>query len=375
MLFETLAAILPESDEVERTWTAADLEARSHRILFERVAPGIRTWPARFSSWLDLLPSDLLRQKSERRAPDSGTSWVRTRRSGPWPPRRFLGRDRRRIADQLMVTALAWTLRRLSEVRTDAVRLAPGLDAEVDRQLDLAARLATFSLLSDAPTLRPTDHELRMLAREGYPWSAVAAVARELRRHETSPLTLAEELLIPDPEFRWRLFHLGVLGCVLVAAQSAGATVVATAPLFGSAKPAFQLTSQAGEVWDLWFEGESAWAAYGVESTYTELTAGLAGNRRPLSPDVLLIQPGKRAVSVECKYSYDVNYLRQGAREAMAYSVDIAGRLAMSVDSLLVVPSDAPMPIGSTTSGFGELSIRSAASVADLVAEIVSADS
>ncbi len=276
----------------------------AHRILFERILPMLETWPTRLSTWFDALPSAISSSRVARSAPDSGTSWVETRKAGPWPPRQFLGRDRRRMADQLLITTLAWTLVRLARIRADALKLVPDIDMQVSRQLDVAIRVSDSTIVSQAAPIRPSEQELRILGREGK--SVERRVSRRPRGE--TPRHLAEctrrRAPAPDPEIRWRLFHLSILGIVLIGARNIGAKVTATAPLTrSSGSAAFRILTEDGLSWDLWFEGETAWSAYGRSSPYLEVTKKLGGGQRPLSPDLLLVRGDNYAVSIECKYS------------------------------------------------------------------------
>ena len=268
------------------------------------------------------------------------------------------------MADQLMITTLAWTLTRLSQIRSDATKLVPEIDAPVAKQLDLAKRVSDSSLVSQATPIRPTEQDLRILGREGSPWSAVSSVAREVRRSDTSLNALADELLLPDPDIRWRLFHLSILGIVLVGARNAGASITATAPLTRSSDcAAFRIRTEDDLTWDLWFEGETVWSAYGKSSPYLDVTKELSGAQRPLSPDLLLVRGDNYAVSIECKYSQDSDYQRKGVREAMAYATDLAGHLATSVDSLLVTWSASQEVIGTSEILSGTLAVHSPGSL------------
>ena len=53
-LFEGLAASIDEADE--RAWSAHDLRARAHRLLFEQMMPDLIGLPSRLATWLDALP-------------------------------------------------------------------------------------------------------------------------------------------------------------------------------------------------------------------------------------------------------------------------------------------------------------------------------
>jgi hypothetical protein len=84
-----------------------------------------------------------------------------------------------------------------------------------------------------------------------------------------------------------------------------------------------------------------------MDSPYATISRHLPGNARPISPDILLLGQST-AISVECKYSNNADYIRSGVQEALAYSADLSNQLATNVKSLVVVP-DSNGQLSSTT--------------------------
>jgi hypothetical protein len=131
----------------------------------------------------------------------------------------------------LLVTALRWILERLFSIRSDAVDLFPDIGRDVVRQIDAAIALLQVEPILSASALEPRTPELLAIRREGAPWGAVANIAEDLRVLDGSRDLLVARLLIPDDGIRWRLFHLAVLGTVLVGLRDAGCAIFSLHPL------------------------------------------------------------------------------------------------------------------------------------------------
>jgi hypothetical protein len=250
-------------------------------------------------------------------------------------------RHRDRVADELLVTTLAWTLEELALVRRDATELAPDVDLPVRRPLDVALGLLRHSLLASAPRISPTPADRAAVKASGPPWRTVAALAAELRRIEEAHLDeLARRLVFPDDRLRARLFQLAVLGQILAAVEAAGAKVVSQRPLSGAApRPAYDIRDALGRVWHLWFEAAGIWGHYRKRSPYVQASAGVLGENHPLGADLLLLLPGQRALVVECKYSANRQYVsRGGYHQAVTYATETITHLASSVTAVVVGP-------------------------------------
>jgi hypothetical protein len=337
-LFEALAAV----EEPEREWSARDLERRAHRVLAQRLRPDLMKWPQGFSDWLDALPAESLRPREMISAPSSGTSWRETARHG-WPPIAFHGRTRHRIADTLLISTLRWTLESLKPVVEDARSVLPGLLVDVDEQLAAAFGLLEVDPVSRAHAVPPSFSDLAAVSGEGHPWNVLSPVAADLlRRQSDGILELIDTLIVPDDQLSGRLFHLGVLGELLVALRSAGADVIPVRPVSGSASvgPSYRVVSAEENPWELWFEAAGLWSERQILSPYQLASQGVPGAGGALGADLLLAREDARALLVECKYSANpARVARDGFHQAAAYALE-ARELFEGVVSVVVGPSD-----------------------------------
>jgi hypothetical protein len=338
-LLDALASVA--DDEGNRAWSAADVRRRAHRVLLAALVPLLEHWPQGASTWLDALPAESVRATHVAPAPAAGVSWPATRRLGSWPPGAFIIRTRHRVADTLLVSVMRWTLEVLAQVRRDATAVEPSVDAQVRRQLDVALALLDAEPILSASPLVPDRHDLTSVRREGRPWSAVAGVCELLVDLDTSLPLWAARMVAPDPDLRWRLFHLGVFGLLLRRLTDRGALCISLRPLSASAPaPAYEVLGQSGDRWHLWFEAGGLWSYYDRESPYLAATAGLAAVTQPLEPDVILIAPGRGAFIIECKYSSGASTVgRVGVPQAMAYLVESRTALAPVVHGYVVSPT------------------------------------
>lgn len=354
-LWDVLAVPLPIRDE--RQWSRQDLRRRAHRVLLDRVAPALSRWPARVSAWIDALPAVRTHARVIRSAPFSGVSWVDTRSHYGWPPGAFIGRETERGADTLLVTTLRWTVEYLVNVRNDAARAFPDVDNAVRDQIDAAAALLSLEPVSTAIGVMPGHPEVMALRHEGGAWNAVAEVADEFRTVESSLTDLAWRLILPDEDIRWRLFHLAVLGVVLRTLRDTGCVITSNRPLAGAtAAPSYTLKDTKGLAWELWFEAAGLWKYEGEVSPYVEAVQGVPGAGRELGADILLIQPGKSALVIECKYSRNPETVaRDGYHQAVTYAAEIHSRLkwqgeitsiVVGPDGVVATPSFTQLSVG-----------------------------
>lgn len=352
-LFEGLAASIDEADE--RAWSAHDLRARAHRLLFEQMMPDLISLPSRLATWLDALPAIRLQHFVTADVPLAGTDWVTTRIRHGWPPKEFAARQSVRSTDMLLSTTLKWTLQGLARVRLGALKSFTEVDLPVRAQLDVTSRLLNFDPLFSADSIRPTRHDLRAVARAGRPWGNVARIAESLLVLEETPERMAYELLMPDDEIRWRLFHLGVLGVLLQALRGRGCSIVSLRPISArSTGPAFRITENTGKVWSLWFEAAGIWSVSGTRAPYAEATRGLALKDRSLGADLLLLSGEGEALVLECKYSRNPEFVaRAGYYQAVGYAAELASRLCSTVMAMVVGPDGVVGSSSSTKLAFG----------------------
>jgi hypothetical protein len=240
-----------------------------------------------------------------------------------------------------MSTSLRWTIEKLVKVQEDAVRLAPNVDLEVRPQVTLAQKLLEISPLAEASAVRPSRLDLRALSRQGHPWNAVASVASAFVRVETSLHEYARRLIYPDDELRWRLFHLGVLGELILALRKRGATVVSVRPIARTTSgPAYRIVLGETE-WDLWFEAGGAWSYYDRESPFVVASSPLPRSAQPLSPDIMLIRLNEVALLLECKYSVDADYVARGVAQVLGYAAEVRSQMVSHVAARVIAPDEA----------------------------------
>jgi hypothetical protein len=339
-LWEALASI-QETSVSERQWTWRDIERRAHRVLFAEIVPLLRGWPMSVREWLDALPAESHRSHVLSATPVSGVSWTDTRRLG-WPPREFLARPRQRTDRTALVTTLSWALEELERVASDALAIEPGLADPVGRQFDAARQLRSMSPVVAAASVAPDRAEVVAMASEGRPWIAVARVVEVLRSVWAANLTdLALRLVMPSEDLRWRLFHLAVLGTLLIALHDQGCTIISRRPLSGAAPgPAYVVTDGHGRDWDLWFEAGGAWGYYNNRAPYLDATRGLGKTGRPLGADLLLIRSNESALILECKYSSSGETVgRVGYEQTVTYAAETRSRLAPKVMAAVIAPA------------------------------------
>jgi hypothetical protein len=371
-LFEALAAIEPEDFEFARTWTRRDIERRANRVLFARLEPMLGQLPIRLDAWLDALPAESYRERILTLVPSANTIWVRTRQQFGWPPSRFAGRSRLRVADELIVTTLRWSIDSILRVRDDALAMEPRIDEGVSHQLRVLVELRDTEPVSYAIPVTPTKIDLKSLSLEGHPWNALAPVATLLRSAERSLEELSRTVLVPDAEFRWRLFHLAVLGTVLMAFRSINLLGVSLAPLSATGgRPAYTIQGSPDRAWDIWFEAGGFWKFYGIESPYVGATRALPSSGRPLSPDIAVLALRERALILECKFSAASSYVSTGVTKAMAYALEAKTALAEEIDAWTVVPQGTISGATSVKTAAGTIGICMPSDIAGLVKRMV----
>ncbi len=333
-LVKVLNRLAPE--ELPRDWRPEDTQLRADFMVFLELVPLVARLPRTAKQWVDLLPAQSRRRRSVADAPTGGTAWVETRRQYGWPPSSFVIRHRDRVAHELLATVLSWTGTELLRLARRAPAIDPGSVEPVAGQLEALTRTFDAGLL-DRGAAEPRPSELAAVAREGAVWRRLVEVAATIRA--ASEPVAAAELLWPVAELRPTLFQLGVLGELLRALQSAGATVVGTSPLsFVTGREQFHVTHR-GRAWHLWMEGARSWQRYGATSPYRSLVTALRARTRPLSPDLVLVLPGEAAFVIECKYSGDPDYVgRTGLAQTLLYMTDVQASMAAEVEGVVIAP-------------------------------------
>lgn len=338
-VFEALGAI--QSDDTQVDWSARDIERRASRVLLEQVEPDLCRLPHEVRMWLEHLPVATTATRLVSSRPLQATDWATTARRYGWPPTSFAGRPRSRVRDETTLRVLAWAAKRLGQMLEDVRPVAKLLAGNAEPPIATMIEVVEQHL-DDIEIYRPDRLDVRSLASSGTPWSTLASIANTLLRAETDLEHLAYEIIEPQPDLVWRLFHLSVLGEVLASVRSLGGRVKWVAPLSAAqaSGPQFYV-SIGGDTWDLWFEASAASRWYGVDSPYRAAVAGVAVGQKSIGADIMLCLGGKRALSFECKWSADGQYVgRHGYHQASSYLVEARSGLAHNVWSYVIGPSE-----------------------------------
>lgn len=338
------AALAAAEDPVaERHWSAADIQRRAHRVVFQELEPLMASWPRSVRAWVNALPAVSERRRVIGPAPRAGVSWSETRRRGGWPPRSFVARPRYRLPDTLLATTLRWTLDQLAVIATAAAAPVDSTEVIARERLTVALGLLDEEPLAHTEPVAPTSTDIAALRSEGTPWRSVAPVAAKLRELglEATLRELADRIVWPSAELAWRLFHLAILGELLHALRTSGASVVSLRPLGASlAGPAFLVTDADDRDWDLWFEAAGAWSYYGRADPYASAVAGVPGAGTAIGTDLMLIRPDECALLIECKYSSNPAVVARGGYEqALAYAAEAHELTAGAVTAAVVGPA------------------------------------
>lgn len=337
-IFESLACV-SAPDAIQ--WTAADIQRRARRVLLGLVEPLTASWPRSSSVWAEYLPSSSISERDLSRVPAGSVNWRETRRTAGWPPRKFALRRRRTVMDEIAVGTLAWLSRKLRTIVTDVRTLWPQGAHEIGCRLDVIDE--ALSPWTDIEAARPDRLALLSLKTSGYPWTSIGAAAELVGQAEHDPEFIAFELIAPDPNIGWRLFHLATYGMVIRALRNHRFVLTWRRPLSGT-RPGAQVEAIApsGTHYDLWFEAGASRTAYGLpRAAYNDAVRSIPGLGGTIGVDVMLIDQGARALLLECKWSPNVGYVgRYGFHQASSYALDALGGLATEVWSFVVGPHE-----------------------------------
>jgi len=366
-LYEALS--LPTDDAVDRRWSAEDIARRANRVLLSLLAPNLASWPRTSALWLDYLPAARAKVSQTRPVPFAGVNWVESSLRFGWPPSAFSGRQAERSADLMVVQVLRWCADRLIEICDASSSIQ--VDVEVgqsERQLEALASIRGIEPILSAEPSAPTRPDLLSLRREGYPWRGVAEVSAVLLEAQRSQDFLVHQVLMPDDEIRWRLFHLAVLGQLLFDLRAQGCTVTSLRPLSPSSEGPNYRVQHAGAESLLWFEASGVWKYLTSRSPYAEATRGVARASKSNGADILLISPDKSALILECKYSWNQEFVaRAGYYQAVAYAAETHSRLAERVVSVAVGPESVVSHASFTELSIGRVGVLPPSALSGLV--------
>jgi hypothetical protein len=337
-VYEALASVA-SSDAVQ--WSASDIRRRARRVLLGLLDPLIAAWPSSSLAWEEHLPSTSRAEKRVSRIPSGSVNWRETHRTSGWPPREYSLRTRRRATDEVALGTLVWVSNRIRNVAADARPLAPATAVRVEGKLDAVDGALAGHSSRELP--RPGRLDLLSLRTSGHPWTSVGAAAEMLAKTEQDPEFVAFEMLAPDPDTQWRLFHLAAFGMVIRSLRSHRFQVTWRRPLSGTRPgPQVEAVDPSGSSYDLWFEAGAARSAYGLpKGAYTEAVRAIQGVGSPIGVDVMLLDKGSRALLFECKWSTDSQYVgRDGFHQSASYALDALDGLAAEVWSFVVGPHD-----------------------------------
>lgn len=348
-LFEALAAV---SSPDALDWSPEDIRRRASRVVLSLVEPSFSSWPRTSREWIAYIPPASRAENQFRRIPAGSVNWLRTRRSSTrWPPTSYHSRIRSRVPDSIAVSTLAWMAQTLRAVAVDATLHWPEGATALNRRVDAISE--ALNMIGEPLELRRPDRPtLLTLRASGYPWSSVASVAELLIRVERDPEFVAYELILPDPELGWRIFHLATFGLVIRALRNHRFVLAWRRPLSGSRTGSqIEAISPSGVHYDLWFEAAAARSAYRLPpSAYHRAVAGIPGAGGPMGADVLLIAPTVRALLLECKWSDSPTYVaRDGFHQAASYALDALNGMTPMAWSFVVGPIDVVRQPSATT--------------------------
>lgn len=370
-LWQSLAVIPSERD-----WSWRDSERRAMRVLLAELVDAIEQWPTMELEWVEALPAMSHRVREVGPVLGSGVSWSGTRLRG-WPPTEFVSRPKIRVADQLLVTSLRWTIERLAAIRSSAEKSAPGVSEPIRTQLDAAEALLEIEPVASAHAAAPAEVDLSAISSEGRPWTQMADVTAELLAlDEASVFGLARRLVAPTEE-RWRLFHLAVFGEMLRALRDRGLRYRSLRPLSATGSgPAFEVVDGDGRIWDLWFEASGVWRYYGVRDPYATAVAGVSGAGTALGCDVALVRFPERALLVDAKYSSNPAVVgRDGYRAAIAYAAEARSGLVDDVVSVAVGPAEVVQQPGWAQTDVGQIGVIAPSDLPNAITRIIEAES
>ena len=357
----SLLAALSEtsSQRSETAWTIPNIRRRARRVLLEMLEPELLALPSTNRQWAQYLPIMLTSETASHISPRGAINWPATVRRYGWLPTRYIARTRSRSLDEIPLAVLAWVSARLSDHLGDVSIISPALASRL-RPCIATLHQVTVPISSQAVPRTPDRIDLLALARSGFPWRNIAAIADTLSRAETDLEFLAFELLEADLEVVPRLFHLSVFGSLIATLRSMGCRITWNFPLGMAGRgPHIHILTPTAMVWDLWFEAGKSRSHYDLsQSMYHSAVSGISGVGYPLRADVLLVDHPNRAMIFECKWSDNPSYVaRDGYHQAASYALDTMNGLAGEVWSFIVGPHEVIPAISIATEAWDSMNL------------------
>jgi hypothetical protein len=128
------------------------------------------------------------------------------------------------------------------------------------------------------------------------------------------------------------------------------------------------------QIWDLWFEAAGIWQELRLRSPYAEATSGVSLKERALGADLLLTRPGGPFLVLECKYSWNSDFVaRNGYYQAVAYAAELASRVNANVTAIAVGPEGVVGRSGFTNLLVGRIGICPPSAIPELLRSFLSA--
>lgn len=345
-----LLAALASVDDVEgidRDWTGPALRSRARRILLEHIRRDLAQWPRTADEWLPHLPISARAEVDVSPTPRGRVDWRETSRRFGWPARSFVTRRRHREIADVTVSTLAWTVDYLETSLRDITHHESAEVIDASTQLAVDAARSALNVCDVPESLpRPDRHDLNALLTNGKPWSHVEPVTTKILRAETDLTWFATQLLAPEPDFRWRLFHLATAGRVLLTLRDMGAKVSWRSPMGSGASsgPNFIATGKDDVTAHIWFEADGAHRYYSPTSEaslYGKVSKPVEKRLSAIGTDLAIYLPDeRRALLLECKFSSHGSYVaRDGYHQAAGYLLNHQSDWA-SVWSYVVAPEE-----------------------------------
>jgi len=336
---------LPTLD-AEENWSLGDISRRANRIAWEHLRPIVMMLPSTSEEWLDALPAVGVTHAVWSETPQSPVDWAASvRRMGAWPPPQtgqpaYLTRRRSKERHESIVSAMAWGRRQFLTTLAEAESLGASVPPAARSRIEAVPAVAT--------PIPPDFAELEALRLLGTPFAELSTAISMMLTLDVDPLVYARDLLLPNDEFRWRLFHLGCYGEILAEAVDRIGPIASTRPLLaGAQRPTHVLRDGAttNVTYEFWFEASGLWRLNPGPTAHEEVAKAVHGTRGGLVPDICVVRRRGDAIErlalAEVKYSRNGQYIfGSGYPEALGYGLEAVRHFGIATLSLVTAPDD-----------------------------------